>query len=62
MLAFHYVDMYWVVMPQFGPLKPAIMDLGTLLLVGGIFVAGIVVNMSQVCQRPVGVRYQAKGR
>jgi len=51
-LVFHYVDVYWIVMPQFGAFKPALMDAGTLLLIGGIFVAGVVVNMSGGNLRP----------
>ncbi|HEX4794396.1 MAG TPA: hypothetical protein VH370_11420 [Humisphaera sp.] len=51
-LAFHYVDIYWIVMPQYGAFKPMLMDVGTLLLIGGVFVAGIVVNMSGANLRP----------
>jgi hypothetical protein len=46
-LVFHYIDIYWIVMPEYRGLRPAVVDLGTLLFVGGICVAAVVRNMTQ---------------
>jgi hypothetical protein len=41
LLAMHYVDLYWQVMPTLNPegLRPSALDVATLLTVGGCFVA-----------------------
>jgi hypothetical protein len=44
MLLMHYLDLYWLVMPSFRPeqgLHPHLLDLTTLLAVGGVF-AGVL--------------------
>jgi hypothetical protein len=51
-IVFQLVDVYWMVMPQYGPLHPTLCDLGAVLLVGGVFVAAIVFNMSSANLRP----------
>ena len=51
-LVFHLVDAYWMVMPEYGALNPAIVDVGALLVIGGLFLAVIVWNMSRADLRP----------
>ncbi len=41
MLLMHYVDLYWLIMPSAGDLRPHPLDATTLVAVGGFFV-GIV--------------------
>ncbi len=51
-LAFHLVDAYWMVMPEYGALNVSVVDLGALLIFGGLFLAAIVWNMSRADLRP----------
>jgi hypothetical protein len=53
MLFMHYLDLYWLVMPSFRPeqgLHPHILDLTTLIAVGGVFagVLGILMRRSSL--------------
>ena len=51
-LVFHLVDAYWMVMPEYGALNVSVVDLGALLIFGGLFLAVIVWNMSRADLRP----------
>jgi len=53
MLIFHYVDLYWLVMPQIGPLTPRLIDLAALVGVGGIFAAEFLRRLSGCSLRPL---------
>ena len=47
-LCFHALDMYWIVLPEYGALKPwtIVVDLAALVGIGGIFVATVVRNLA----------------
>ncbi len=51
-LVFHLIDAYWMVMPEYGALNVSVVDLGALLIFGGLFLAVIVWNMSRADLRP----------
>ena len=46
------IDAYWMVMPEYGALNVSVVDLGALLIFGGLFLAVIVWNMSRADLRP----------
>lgn len=47
MLAMHWVDLYWLIMPEFSPagIRPHVLDAACLLAVGGLFMAGVAFNL-----------------
>jgi hypothetical protein len=53
-LVMHAVEVYWIVMPNYGPLEPKLVDLGCLLGVGGIYFAAVLYGMEQYALVPVG--------
>jgi hypothetical protein len=54
MVVMHVVEVYWVVMPNFGPLEPSIVDLGCLLGVFGTYLAAVLYGMQDYALVPVG--------
>ncbi len=54
MVIMHVVEVYWVVMPNFGPLEPNVVDLGCLLGVMGIYLSAVLYGMRDVALVPVG--------
>jgi hypothetical protein len=54
MVIMHVVEVYWVVMPNFGPLQPSIIDLGCLLGVFGVYLSVVLYGMRDVALVPVG--------
>jgi hypothetical protein len=54
MVLMHIVDVYWVVMPNFGPLAPNIVDLGCLLGILGIYLAAVLRGMEDYSLVAVG--------
>jgi hypothetical protein len=54
MVLMHIVDVYWVVMPNFGPLAPSVVDLGCLLGILGIYLAVVLRGMEDYSLVPVG--------
>jgi len=54
MVVMHIVEVYWVVMPNFGPLQPNIVDLGCLLGVLGVYLSAVFYGMRDVALVPVG--------
>jgi hypothetical protein len=53
LLAFHYLDLYWLVMPQAGKLRPSLMDLAALVGIGGIWIAALARLLARHPLRPV---------
>jgi hypothetical protein len=54
MVVMHVVEVYWVVMPNFGPLAPNFVDLGCLFGVFGIYLAAVLRGMVDYSLVPVG--------
>jgi hypothetical protein len=56
MLVMHYLDLYWLVMPNLSPagLQPHGLDLGCVLAVGGFFVAAVSYLLGRAPVIPVG--------
>ena len=54
LLIMHIADVYWYVMPQFGPLGLYPVDWGAIFLVGGIFFAYVFWQLGRVPLVPVG--------
>ena len=54
LLIMHVADIYWYVMPQFGPLTPRPVDFGALFLVGGVFFAYVFWQLGRVPLVPIG--------
>ena len=54
MMLTHVVEVYWVVMPNFGPLDPSWIDLACLVGVFGIYIATVLRGMEDYPLVPVG--------
>jgi hypothetical protein len=54
MVVMHIVEVYWVIMPNYGKLEPSLMDLGCLLGVMGTYLAVVLYGMRDVSLIPVG--------
>ncbi len=54
LLIMHVADVYWYVMPQFGPLTLRPVDFGALFLVGGTFFAYVFWQLGRVPLVPIG--------
>ena len=56
LLAMHYVDLYWLVMPALHPdgLRPSALDVATFVAVGGCFVAAASWLMRRQALVPLG--------
>lgn len=55
MLAMHYLDLVWLVMPEFGPrFLFGLPELGTLVLVGGLYLMGASYIATRTAIVPVG--------
>jgi hypothetical protein len=54
MVVMHVVEVYWVVMPNLGPLQPSIVDLGCLFGVFGIYLSAVLYGMRDIALVPVG--------
>ncbi len=54
MIVMHVVDVYWVVMPNFGPLAPNVVDLGCLFGVFGVYMALVLRAMMDHSLVPIG--------
>lgn len=54
-LAMHYVDLYWLVMPEFRPwIAFGLPEIGSLMLVGGLYCIGATYIATQTALVPVG--------
>ncbi|MGA3121490.1 MAG: hypothetical protein ABSF69_12045 [Polyangiaceae bacterium] len=54
MLLMHVVEVYWIIMPNLGPLDPSLLDLGCLLGVVGVYLAAVLRGMEDYALVPVG--------
>ena len=45
MVVMHVIDVYWIVMPNFGPFDPSLVDVGCLVGVVGIYLAAVLRGM-----------------
>jgi hypothetical protein len=54
MLVMHVVEVYWIIMPNIGPLQPSLLDLGCLLGVLGIYLAAVLYGIEEHPLIPVG--------
>ncbi len=54
MVVMHVVEVYWVVMPNLGPLDPSIVDLGCLVGVFGVYMAFVLHGMEEYSLVAVG--------
>jgi hypothetical protein len=54
MVVMHIVEVYWVVMPNFGPFEPSLIDLGCLLGVVGVYMATVLYPLKDYSLVPIG--------
>jgi hypothetical protein len=54
MVFMEIVEVYWVVLPNYGPLAPSIVDLGCLLCVFGFYLAAVLRGMLDYSLVPIG--------
>jgi hypothetical protein len=54
MVVMHVVEVYWIVMPNLGPLAPNLVDLGCLVGVSGIYLSAVLRGMGEYSLVPVG--------
>ena len=54
MVLMHVVEVYWVVMPNFGPLAPNFFDLGSLVGILGVYFAAVLYGMRDYSLVAVG--------
>jgi hypothetical protein len=54
MVIMHVVEVYWIVMPNFGPLAPSLLDVGCLLALVGIYLASVLHGIEAYALVPVG--------
>jgi hypothetical protein len=54
MLLMHVVEAYWIVMPNFGPLAPHLLDFGCLFAVVGIYLSAVFYGIEEYALVPVG--------
>jgi hypothetical protein len=54
MVVMHVVEVYWIIMPNLGPLAPNLIDLGCLVGVGGIYLSAVLRGMVEHSLVPVG--------
>lgn len=54
MILMHIAEVYWIVMPNFGPMEPSLLDLGCLLGVLGIYLAFVLHGIADYTLVPVG--------
>jgi hypothetical protein len=54
MVVMHVVEVYWVIMPNLGPLAPNLVDLGCLIGIFGIYLAAVLRGMVDYSLVPIG--------
>lgn len=54
MVIMHIVEVYWIVMPNYGPLAPSLLDVGCLLALVGIYLAAVLHGIEEYQLVPVG--------
>jgi len=54
MVIMHVIEAYWIVMPNFGPLNPSLLDLGCLFAIVGVYLAAVLYGIEEYKLVPVG--------
>jgi hypothetical protein len=54
MVVMHILEVYWIVMPNFGPLDPSIVDVGCFVGVFGVYVAAVLRGMEDYSLVAIG--------
>jgi hypothetical protein len=54
MVIMHIVEVYWIVMPNFGLLAPSLLDVGCLLALVGVYLASVLHGIEEFALVPVG--------
>jgi hypothetical protein len=54
MVVMHVTEVYWIVMPNYGPMAPNLVDLGCLVGVFGIYMAAVLHGMEEHILVPAG--------
>jgi hypothetical protein len=54
MFVMHIADIYWVIMPEYGPLAPNFVDVACLLGVFGVYLSAVLRGMEDYALIPVG--------
>jgi hypothetical protein len=54
MVVMHVLEVYWIVMPNFGPLDPSLVDVGCFLGVFGVYLAAVLRGMEDYSLVAVG--------
>ncbi len=54
MVIMHILDVYWIIMPNFGPLAPSLLDFGCLIGIVGVYLAAVFRGMEDYALVPVG--------
>jgi hypothetical protein len=54
MVVMHVLEVYWIVMPNFGPLDVSLVDVGCFLGVVGVYLAAVLRGMEDYALIPVG--------
>jgi hypothetical protein len=56
LLVAHWIDLYWLVMPSLGPkgVPPGVIDLGCLVAIGGVWMAGLLWTAGRRSLVPLG--------
>jgi hypothetical protein len=54
MVVMHVIEVYWVVMPNYGPMKVNIVDVGCLFGVVGVYLAAALYGLRDYALVPVG--------
>jgi hypothetical protein len=54
MVVMHVIEVYWIVMPNFGPLDPSMVDVGCFLGVFGVYLAAVLRGMEDYSLVAVG--------
>jgi hypothetical protein len=54
MLLMHVIEVYWIIMPNIGPLRPSLLDVGCLLGIVGIYLATVFQGIEEYPLVPIG--------
>jgi hypothetical protein len=54
MVIMHVIEVYWIVMPNYGPLNPSLLDVGCLLALVGIYLATVLHGIEEYPLIPIG--------
>jgi hypothetical protein len=54
MIVMHVIEAYWIIMPNFGPLAPSLLDFGCLIGIVGVYLAAVLRGMTDYALVPLG--------